>query len=247
MKSFVKTVYFVVFGLNASFKPSPTKLIDKMVNVIKIAGGTHIHGLFCKTSVSLARCNIFPQLGISIGTPTPIKLSPVSATTYVPNSNVACTIIMVTMLETICLNMIVIVLVSIDLAASTYSYSFSDDTLLRTILDTDPQASKLKTMINIQTPVVILLPCMIEFNTMIKTMKGMVKTKSLTRMRKSSTIPPAQPDMAPTAEPIIVTATIEISTICKDTLPPCIDLRKTSRPSLSVPNQCSLDGGRLAS
>src|SRR5699024_4505177 len=156
MKSFVKTVYFVVFGLNASFKPSPTKLIDKMVNVIKIAGGTHIHGLLCKTSVSLARCNIFPQLGISIGTPTQIKLNQVSATTYVSNSNVACTIIMFTMLGTICLNMMLIGLVPIDLAASTYSFSFSDNTLLRTILDTDPQPSKLNTMIKLQTPVVIL-------------------------------------------------------------------------------------------
>src|SRR5699024_1348797 len=118
MKYCVKTVYFVVCGLNESFKPAPTKLIDNMDIVIKIAGGTHIHGLFCKTSVSLARCNIFPQLGISIGTPTPIKLSPVSATTYVANSNVACTIIMVTMLGTICLNMMLIGLVPIDLAAS---------------------------------------------------------------------------------------------------------------------------------
>src|SRR5699024_4653779 len=156
MKSFVKTVYFVVFGLNASFKPSPTKLIDKMVIVIKIAGGTHIHGLFCKTSVSLARCNIFPQRGISIGTPTPIKLSPVYASTYGANSNVDCTIILVTMLGTICLNMMLIGLVPIDLAASTYSFSFSDNTLLRTILDTDPQPSKLNTMIKLQTPVVIL-------------------------------------------------------------------------------------------
>src|SRR5699024_2685983 len=111
-------------------------------------------------SVSLARCNIFPQLGISIGTPTPIKLSPVSATTYVANSNVACTIIMVTMLGTICLNMMLIGLVLIDLAASTYSFSFSDNTILLTILDTDPQTSKLNTMIKLQTPVVILYPCM---------------------------------------------------------------------------------------
>src|SRR5699024_7565260 len=146
----------VVFGLNASFKPSPTKLIDKMVNVIKIAGGTHIHGLFCKTSVSLARCNIFPQLGISIGTPTPIKLRPVSATTYAANRNVACTIILATTLGTIYLNIMLIGLVLIELAASTYSFSFSDNTLLRTILDTDPQPSKLNTMIKLQTPVVIL-------------------------------------------------------------------------------------------
>src|SRR5699024_6855467 len=120
------------------------------------AGGSHIHGLFCKTSVSLARCNIFPQLGISIGTTTPLKLTQVSATTYVANTNVACTIIMVTILGTICVNMMLIGLVPIDLAASTYSFSFSDNTLLRTILDTDPQPSKLNTMIKLQTPVVIL-------------------------------------------------------------------------------------------
>src|SRR5699024_7133730 len=53
--------------------------------------------------------------------------------------------------------------------------------------------------------------------------------------------------MAPTAEPIIVTANIEMSPICKDTLPPCIDIRKTSRSSSSVQYQCSLDGGKLAS
>src|SRR5699024_3791614 len=102
------------------------------------------------------RCNIFPQLGISIGTPTPIKLSQVSETTYVDNRNVACTIIMVTMLGKLCLNMMLIGLLPIDLAASTYSFSFSDNTLLRTILDTDPQPSKLNTMIKLQTPVVIL-------------------------------------------------------------------------------------------
>src|SRR5699024_6624814 len=156
MKSFVKTVYFVVFGLNASFKPSPTKLIDKMVNVIKIAGGTHIHGLFCKTSVSLARCNIFPQLGISIGTQTPLLLTQVSGTTSLANSNFAFTLIIVTMLGTICLNMMLIGLVPTALASSTYSFSFSDNTLLRTTPDTDPQPSKLNTMIKLQTPVVIL-------------------------------------------------------------------------------------------
>src|SRR5699024_5881584 len=72
--------YFVVFGSNASFNPSPTKLIDSIVNVIQTAGGTQIHNLFCNTSVCRASISIFPQLGISGGTPTPIKLNPASAT-----------------------------------------------------------------------------------------------------------------------------------------------------------------------
>src|SRR5699024_4003880 len=72
--------YLVVFGSKASFKPSPTKLIDRIVNVIQTAGGTQIHNLFWRTSVCLASINIFPQLGISGGTPTPIKLNPASAT-----------------------------------------------------------------------------------------------------------------------------------------------------------------------
>src|SRR5699024_11309142 len=61
--------YFVVLGSKASFKPSPTKLIERIVSVIHTAGGTQIHGLFCKTSVCLASINILPQLGISTGTP----------------------------------------------------------------------------------------------------------------------------------------------------------------------------------
>src|SRR5699024_1653075 len=162
-------IYFFHFGSKASFNPSPKKLMDNIVNVIQTAGGIHIHSLFCSTSVCLASISIFPQLGISGGTPTPIKLSPASATIYVASNSVAWTIIVVITFGIKCFMITLDGFDPMEVAAKTYSFSFSANILLRTIRATLPQPSKLKTMIKLHIPVTLPKPIIIAFNTITKT------------------------------------------------------------------------------
>src|SRR5690606_34137459 len=150
-------------GFNASFNPSPIKLMDKIVNVIAVAGGTHIQVILRKTSASLASANIFPQLGVFVGPPNPKKLRPDCATIITANINVACTIIVEDTFGIRCLTIIFDGLVPIDFAARIYSFSFSANTLLRTIRATPPQLNKLITIIRVHAP--DTLPTRIEFNT----------------------------------------------------------------------------------
>src|SRR5690625_6498707 len=78
----------------------------------------------------------------------------------------------------------------IETAASTYSFSFSARTLLRTIRATPPHPSKLKTIIKLHIPVTLSKPIIMAFNTITNTMKDKVKTKSVKRISRLSIQPP---------------------------------------------------------
>jgi len=81
--------YFLPLGLKASFSPSPTKLILKIVNVIINAGGIQIQGFELMISPSYASLNIFPHEGIDLLIPKPKKLNPDSTTIIPAKVNVA--------------------------------------------------------------------------------------------------------------------------------------------------------------
>ena len=74
-----------------------------MTNVMAVAGGTHIQILLRSTSEFLASANIFPQLGVSAGTPKPKKLKADSTTIVTAINRVACTIIVEATLGNKCL------------------------------------------------------------------------------------------------------------------------------------------------
>src|SRR5690625_3791571 len=218
-----------------------------MVKVIQTAGGTQIHSLFCKTSVCLASINMFPQLGVSAGTPSPIKLNPASATMYVASNRVACTITVVITFGNKCFMITLDGLQPMEVAASIYSFSFSARILLRTIRATPPQPKKPKTRIRLHIPVTLPNCSIIAFKTITKTMNGRVNTKSVTRINTLSIQPPKYPAIDPKTEPIKVTKNMETKPIVIDTLPPYNVLVNISLPFLSVPSQCSLEGSRLVS
>ena len=69
---------YCCFGSMISLNPSPIKLMESTNIVITAPGVTHSHQLFLITSADFAALIIFPQVGISEGTPTPKKLKPAS-------------------------------------------------------------------------------------------------------------------------------------------------------------------------
>src|SRR5690606_32709274 len=132
-----------------------------------------------------------------------------------------------------------------DTAARTYSFSFSDRILLRTIRAIPPQLNKLIVAISTHTP--LTLPNKIAFNTMTNTKNGKVKIKSVKRINKLSTIPPKYPAMDPTMVPNRITKNVHDIPINKEILPPNSNRVNMSLPDLSVPKKCSVDGGKLRS
>lgn len=232
--------YLLDLGLKASFKPSPMKLIDKMVIVIRIAGGIQIHSLNCNTSGSIAESSMFPQLGISCGTPKPRKLNADSITIIDAKVIVAWTIIVDKTLGNRCLTIIFAGEQPIEMAAIIYSFSFSARILLRTILAIPPQLSKLMTPIKTHSP--FTFPKRIAFKTITNTRKGKFKIKSVNLINKLSTVPPKYPATEPINVPRKITNSVQLIPINNEIRPPYNNLVKTSRPALSVPSQCLLDG-----
>ena len=72
---------------------------------------------------------------------------------------------------------------------------------------------------------------------------GKAKTRSAIRMMTSSTARPKYPAIAPSTEPMIAEETTRMSASGSESRAPKRVRLRTSRPSVSVPNQCAPLGG----
>ena len=81
--------------------------------------------------------------------------------------------------------------------------------------------------------------------TMIKSktrIQGNERKASTIRIRSSSRRPPMRPSKTPDNPPQVMARTVETVVTTNACRPPSIVRVNTSRPRLSVPNQCSEDG-----
>ena len=83
-----------------------------------------------------------------------------------------------------------------------------------------------------------------EITMMASRIGGKASRMSTKRMSSRSTQPPKKPDTAPVGRPISVPMPTEIRPMVSEMRAPKRQREKTSRPSGSVPNQCSADGPR---
>ena len=99
------------------------------------------------------------------------------------------------------------------------------------------------TIINVHIPET--LPERIVFKTITNTRNGNINTKSVNRISICPILPPKYPEIAPTVVPTKTIKNIPANPMVNDDLPAQSIRVKTSRPFVSVPSQCSLDGGKL--
>ena len=137
----------------------------------------------------------------------------------------------------ICFKMIFTWLTPRVFAAMTKSLSFKVSVWARTILATPVQENRA----SISTRVTMLLGTK-EKMTMIIRRLGTDWNISTIRIRIMSVFPPAYPLTAPTHVPAVTETTIVAKPTRRDTRLPYKARVKESRPSSSVPNQCSLLG-----
>src|SRR4051794_10651262 len=76
---------------------------------------------------------------------------------------------------------------------------------------------------------------------------GMTWNISAKRMRRRSTLPPKKPAVAPITMPSTEAASAAAKPTAREIWMPCAIPERTSRPSSSVPSQCSAEGGAITS
>ncbi|CJP88259.1 Uncharacterised protein [Streptococcus pneumoniae] len=160
-------------------------------------GTNHNHQLFLITSAVLAAFMIFPQVGISEGTPTPKKLRPASLrmkpATFKDNDTITGEIAFLKIL----LKIIRLSEKPKALHTSTYVSCFKDMNSLRTIRNVVIQPITENTKIRLNTP----CPKILESKRM-TIIFGNVKNNSARRTRRASIFPPKYPAIPPSTVPI---------------------------------------------
>src|SRR5699024_9082006 len=128
-----------------------------------------------------------------------------------------------------------------DLDANTNSSAFNFNTSPRTILAIPIQPVMVIAIIKVHNPAGI-----ITINKITTSKYGTPDKISAIRIIYSSTLQPKYLDIFHNITPIIKSKKAAVNPINKEILAPYHVRAKISRPKLSVPNQCSAEGGLFA-